>query len=129
MTRLGTNHLALSTMTTRTDNINLTYPRGVRREPYPTKGTTLSTGSRLNLLPDEIYQNVLQYVFLPTVNLRWYHPTTFSWNQDIPILKCCRCHRSSKEVSLSHQCAACGTGGTGNRCVCEMQLVCWDCYH
>ena len=96
-----------------------------------------TSGSRLNVLPDEIYQKVLGNIFTPVSELEATYLDKNSglklWNTKIWTTRCYKCHRHSSEVSLSHVCHVCQdddqSENTKTTKVCDNRLICWDCAH
>jgi len=87
--------------------------------------------SRLNLLPDEIYKNILKYVFNPVFHLSRWENKYNTWNTKLLINRCYMCKRSAKNVPLSYNCECCKSYNYihNKSCVCTNELICWDCAH
>jgi hypothetical protein len=85
----------------------------------------------LNILSDDMYRQILTYLFYPPPIIRWWLPEEMRWNPQIHMCRCCRCYRTSKTTGLSYRCEYCSNynQGSGKNHVCNNQLVCWDCSH
>lgn len=83
----------------------------------------------LGIVPDEIYKQIMSYVFSPTVALNRME-TRYKWNTNLMINKCCMCNLSAKDVALAYNC-----GCNGDRYFdicedgCKNQLICFGCAH
>lgn len=82
-----------------------------------------------NILPDHIYKNILQYIFLPKIHLMRYDDNIQKWNKDLFINKCCICNCSAKKKALAHMCDCCDDQYNNVFYTCHNQLICWDCAH
>ena len=96
--------------------------------------------NRLDLLPNEIYQNILKYVFIPKVYLQRWNNITKQWNKNIFINRCFICKQSVKNIGLSYNCTCYmpdldrllfGSLYIESNCKdgCKNQLICWNCGH
>lgn len=86
----------------------------------------------LDLLPDELYKNVISFCFVPRVELS--RSNLLKWNQNLSMInKCYKCNRNCTQVPLTFNCSCnnihyrwlfppCRDG-------CLDQLICWDCAH
>ena len=85
----------------------------------------------LHLVPDEIYKQIMAYIFLPKIALKRM-VSKYRWNTELLINKCCICNMSAKHVGLSYNCGCndeepsyCELCKDG----CKNQLICFGCAH
>jgi hypothetical protein len=84
--------------------------------------------SLLTLLPDDIYKNVLTYVFRPSNEIKRWNKKTSKWT-DLQINRCYVCKAPSTKVALAHLCDLCDNDNCCcqyNTC-CDNQLICFSC--
>jgi len=86
--------------------------------------------SLLTQLPDDIYRNILTYVFRPSAEIKRWDKKTSKW-KDLQINRCHVCKAPSTNVALAHLCDLCNDD---NYCsqyntYCDNQLICFNCAH
>ena len=86
--------------------------------------------SLINKLSDDVYRNILSYLFQPSHDIKRFDDNTQKFT-DLQINKCYICKRTSKEVALSHLCDLCNNDNCyrmNNKC-CDNKLICFNCAH
>ena len=79
----------------------------------------------LHNLPDEIYKQIYQYLFVPSHEIKRWDNKRDRWTNLI-INKCHICKRKSMDTALAHLCDICNGY---NKSTCHNQLICFDCAH
>ena len=84
-------------------------------------------------VPDEIYKRIMEYIFLPKIELK-RKTSIYRWNTNLLINKCYICTLSVKNVALNYNCG-CNESDENSysfpKCKdgCKNQLICFDCAH
>ena len=86
--------------------------------------------SFLSQLPDEIYKNILTYIFRPSEEIKRWDEKESKWT-NLKINKCHVCKVSSTKVALAHICDLCDNNNYYNQYnnCCNNQLICFHCFH
>ena len=93
--------------------------------------TNKNKNNYLDIVPDEIYKQIMSYVFSPAASLN-RRESKYKWNTNLFINKCCMCNLSAKDVALAYDCG-CDGWRPGSPPICEdgckNELICFGCAH